>query len=388
MRRPLLIALAAAVSAGIAYGAWANLSSRAADQAPAKSAPQVSPGVAVTTAVAQAGDFPLVHRAVGWVEAVATVTLRPRVEGMIVETAVKDGQTVKAGDLLFRLDDAVMQASVAKDEAAITKDAALLDQAQSDAVRQKTLLSQNIAARKTAELAEAAAKEAAGSLAADRAQLQADKAMLSYYTITAPMDGRIGVVAVTTGNFVKSGDSLATLTRMAPLRVSFSLPERDLDALRQALDRPTPTQVTIRARGESRTRAVGTLNFLDSSVDRKSGTILAKAEVPNARQELWPGQYVDVEIALGQVEGAALIPLRAVQQNAAGAYVFVVGDDERAARRPVTVAATGNGTAAVTGGVEPGERVVTEGQIKLSDGVRVREAAPPGAVQARAEGSK
>jgi membrane fusion protein, multidrug efflux system len=196
-----------------------------------------SPAIAVVTAIAERADLPITRTSVGWVEPIATVTVRPRIDGQILEQHVKDGQMVKEGDILFRLDDREIQAQIARDQATLTRDQAMLAKTQADLRRAQELLSKNVGSPVQAEQIAADVKIASANVAASEAALAADRIRLGYTTIKAPIAGRVGVVRVTEGNLVRGsdagGDGLATITQMQPLRVTFSLPERDLDLLRE-----------------------------------------------------------------------------------------------------------------------------------------------------------
>jgi multidrug efflux system membrane fusion protein len=210
-------------------------------------------------------------------------------------------------------------------------------------------------------------------VAADRAVIQADQITLSYTTITAPISGRLGAVAVTPGNLVsENGDvALVTITQMQPIRVSFTLPDRDLDALRTALAEYPPAVVRVFVKGDKTARATGSLSFIDSSVDAASGTITAKAEFANDNLALWPGQYFDVEVELGLRAQTSIIPTVALQVGQNGLFVFVVTPENKAEMRTVTVSGSDSDRSAVSSGLQPGERVVVDGQHQLSPGAQV-----------------
>jgi multidrug efflux system membrane fusion protein len=335
------------------------------------------PGIAVVTAPAVAKDVADTRQAVGWVEPVASVAVRPRIDGMVVDEKVTDGSTVKAGDVLLQLDDSAIRAAIAKDQAAILKDQANLDEANVELKRARELLAKAVDTQEQVDQQQAAAKVLEATVAMDKAQLQADQVQLGYATITAPIAGRTGVVNVTNGALVHASDQtpLVTITQMAPLRVSFDVPERDLDRYRAALAGSGAVDVTLTDTA-GKQLATGRLAFIDSSVDTSSGAIVMKAEFPNADGALWPGQYVQVQVRLGETPGATVVPLVAVQQNDQGPYVFLVKPDHMVALQPVTVASTGDEGAVVTSGVKPGDRVVVEGQLRLKDGSAVREGQP------------
>ncbi len=332
--------------------------------------------IAVVTAIAENRDVPIARDAVGWAEPIASVAVRPRIDGAIVEVPVTEGDTVKEGDVLFRLDDAALQALVAKDQANIEKDQASLDQAKADLQRDQSLATyKNAVSEQQVQQQQALVNVDTAVVAQDNAQLQADKVQLSYATITAPIAGRIGVVNVTKGAVVRAADTapLLTVTQMAPLRVSFTIPERDLDAFRQALASSDPASVRALSAESGKTLSSGTLTFIDSSVDTSSGSVTAKADFANADGALWPGEYVKVECDLGVHHDATVVPLAAVQLNENGSFVYLVKPDGKVVAQNVTVTDTAEGNGIIGSGLKPGDHVVVEGQLRLHDGSQVKE---------------
>jgi multidrug efflux system membrane fusion protein len=265
---------------------------------------------------------------------------------------------------------------VARDLATIEKDKATAARAEADLKRTQDLASRSVASRQTLDQADADHKAAVATVAADEAALALDRAKLSYTKITAPISGRTGAVSVTAGNLVMANSTtgLVTITQITPIRVSFTLPERDLADLRSAADRPAKAAVRVYNSGETTPRASGELNFIDSSVDTTSGTILAKAGFANTDLSLWPGQYVDVEVDLHVLPNTVTVPTVSIQTGQKGAYVFVTKPDQTVEMRTVTTAANDGDSTAITAGLKPGERVVVEGQVRLADGARVTDA--------------
>lgn len=334
-----------------------------------------APTIAVYTAVAKQQTVPITQSYVGQVEPIAQVAVRPRIDGMIVELPVVEGQEVKAGDLLFRLDDATIQATIAKDQATMTKDQATLDQAKADLGRSQTLLGHGDITAQTVQQQQAAVEVANGGVAADKAQLQADQVQLGYTKITAPLSGRIGAISVSQGALVHASDATAllTITEMTPVRVSFAVPERDLAAFRAAIASKSPPQVTAIDANSKKTIATGTLTFIDSSVDTASGTVVLKGQFDNTDEALWPGAYVNVLAQLGADQNATTVPSSAVQLNGDQSFVFLMQPNSTVTRRTVSVSRTVGDTAVIASGVKPGDHVVIEGQLKLLEGSRVKE---------------
>src|SRR4051794_5532471 len=280
--------------------------------------------VPITTAPVQIEDFAIRRRTIGILETLATVVVKSRIESQVMEQHVKDGQFVKKGDPLFTLDDREIRATIARDEAQLQKDQATLTRTEADLERYQRLIQTNAAARQQLDQAIADRNSAQATVEADRAQLQTDNLRLGYTKIEAPIDGRIGAVRVTPGNLVSVNDStgLLTITQIAPIRVAFTLAERDFAVLRKALDQSVPAAVRVYVPGANEALATGQLNFVDSSVDSTSGTIAAKAVFANETLELWPGMYVDVEIDLDVRPKTALIPAVAIQSSQRGPFVF------------------------------------------------------------------
>lgn len=337
--------------------------------------------IAVVTTIAATADVPSTRDAVGWIEPIATVAVKSRIDGVIVEQKVADGQMVKAGDILFKLDDSTIRATIAKDQAALAKDQATLDEARVELGRQRQLLDKHVSTQQQFDQQQATVKVQEAQIAMDQAQLQADEVQLGYTTIMAPISGRTGAVNITTGNLVHSSDTtpLVTITEMAPVRASFTVPERDLDRYREALAGSEPVAVAVSESNSDKVIATGKLAFIDSSVDTAAGAITLKANFDNADGALWPGQYVNVRIRLGLHKNVTVVPLVAIQQNNEGPFVFVVKADKTVAITPVTLGTVQNDTAVVASGINPGDHVVIEGQIKLANGSPVRETLSPAA---------
>ncbi len=328
----------------------------------------------VAIAEAKSEDVPITKTVVGTIEPVDTVAIRPQIDGVVVADNVTDGQMVKAGDVLFRLDDRAIRAMIDKDQAQLTKDQASLVAANLDLAGAQDLEKRHVDTNQQVYQSEAAVKVLEASIAMDKAQIEADQVQLSYMTISAPIDGRVGVVSTSIGNLVRTADTgsgLLTITRMVPLRVSFTVAESDLPALRKVVAEH-PTAVQIKLPGSSDTIATGTLNFIDSSVDTASGTIVLKADVANADGALWPGQYVTAIIDMSVHKDATTVPLIAVQQGNDGSFVFLVHADKTVAMQPVTLASTVGDIAVIASGIKPGDQVVVDGQLHLQDGATVQ----------------
>jgi multidrug efflux system membrane fusion protein len=252
-------------------------------------------------------------------------------------------------------------------------------QKRADLARQKSLVDKGAGTQQALDQATADEAVATATVKADEATLALDRVRLGYTTITAPISGRLGAITATPGNAVRANDAsnnLVTVTELAPIRVTFTLPERDLTLLQEAAKAQTPAKVTAFASGTREELATGDLSFIDSAVDIPSGTVSVKALFANEPHRLWPGQYVDVVIQLGMMPSSVTVPSVALQEGQKGPFVYVAKADDTVEARPVKVASNENGVVAIASGLAQDERVVTEGQSRLSPGAKIRLAAP------------
>lgn len=382
----------AVIAAACVAAAWLYLSPSAmsdlqhllsAKQTAAADKPAAAASAARSTSVvaatASTADFPVRRYAIGFVSSPAVVSINARVSSQIVAIAVKDGQMVKAGDLLFSLDDRSLKAQLARDQATLAKDQALLASATADLQRAKNLVARQAGTQQTYDQAVAAQKSAAATVDADKATIDADQIQLGFATIRAPISGRLGAVSVAVGDLVTTSNGsststpLVTITQVDPLQVNFNLPESDLALLHKALAAPQQGAVTLTKDGDPKPIGRGTLDFVDSSVDTASGTIATRASVPNPDLSLWPGQYVNVVLDAGIMPQMTSVPTVAVQPSQKGPFVYVIKPDNTVEMRPVQVALTEGANTAISQGLKSGERVVVEGQTKLKNGAAVRE---------------
>jgi multidrug efflux system membrane fusion protein len=290
---------------------------------------------------------------------------------------VEEGQRVKRGQVLFTLDSRMAEAQVAQQEAQVARDRAIAARARADATRYASLRGEGFAATQRFEQAQADAAAADANLKASEAQVSQTRLTIEYATIRAEADGRLGALPVDAGNLVRGteGTVLATITQTDPIQVQFSVPERWLPEIVDAMARGQPG-VTARAPGDPHNPAQGKLVFVDSQVDTTSGTVQLKARFTNPNNQLWPGQYVNV-VLVPRVEPDALsVPVQAVQTGSQGRFVYVVDSENRAHRKSVELKRVVAGRAVLTAEIEAGDKVVTEGAQILSDGARVAERGP------------
>lgn len=328
-----------------------------------------SPALPVTVAKAERADVPKEIRAVGTVEPVASVTIKPQVEGMLVDILFEEGAEVRAGDLLLRIDPRPFQAAVLGARADLLRDQALADDAQAAAEQIQGALEKSAVSKRTADQAAAAAAAAAATVQKDKATLETAELNLEYCSISAPFDARAGKLAARRGTVVKANDTeLVLLHQILPIRVEFAVPEQHLAEIRAAAAN-SPLLVQAQAAGGA--PVDGTLTFLDNEVDRTTGTIRLMATFPNEDRSLWPGQFVQVLLRTEIERGVVLVPSGAVQTGQDGDFVFVVDGEGKAEVRPVRVARIRGASTVLAEGLQGDETVVTEGQLRLVPGTRV-----------------
>jgi multidrug efflux system membrane fusion protein len=327
--------------------------------------------VPVTVAAVHSGDVPVRIKVIGNVEPFSTVAVKSQVEGQLAKVHFQEGQEVKAGDLLFTVDPRPFEAALRQAEATLAHDQAEASNATVEAERLKRLLTQGFVSHDEVDQAVTRAAALAATLEADRAAVENAKLKLQYCTIRSPIDGRIGQILAHQGNVVKENDTtLAVINQIRPIRVGFSVPERELARIRErAATGPLSVEATLPGTDAT---AVGTLSFIDNAVDTRTGTVLLKGEFANRDELLWPGQFVDVALTLDVEKGALVAPAEAVQTGQDGSYVFVVKPDLTAEVRRIVVGRAFDSSVVVEKGLAAGERVVTDGQIRLANGSKVQ----------------
>ena len=339
-----------------------------ATSAPAPGAAASAPPVGITTVRAQQRDLPVLITATGSVAALSTVDVRPQTTSLVTKVHVKEGQFVRAGDLLFSLDPRADEANVAKAQAQLAKDQAALADGQRQLTRSKELLAQNFISQGALDTNQALVDSQQAALASDRAALDATRLGLSYNRVTAPSAGRLGAITVFPGTSVQANQTtLVSITQLDPITVAFSLPQRNLaDALAALKDGGSAVQAK---QPEGGATATGRLSFVDNSVDAASGTVKVKAQFDNRNGLLWPGAFVNVAMTARVLKDAVIVPQAAIIQSARGPLVYAV-QDGKAVPRPVQLLYAQGDDAAVSG-VKPGERIVLDGRQNLRPGSAV-----------------
>jgi len=364
----------------LGLGGTASAAEKGSPTSPAASAqPQgrrgrANPGGPVPVVVTKVAKkpLPIVIEAVGTVQAIASIQIKSRIDSQIMKVNVAEGALVKEGDLLFELDSRTLRAQLGQIEAQIRKDQAQVAQAKRDVTRFEELLARNAGTVVSRDSAQTALKAAEAQLEADEANKAAVVTQLSYTEIRAPVSGRIGSIGSKAGTVVRVGDNspssaLATINQVDPIYVAFAVPQVFLPDLRAAMAKG---EVKVYALVDESRRQSGSIAFIENTVDPLTGTVTAKARIDNASEGLWPGQFVKVEIVLGVDPEAIAVPAPAIQLGPQGPYLFVVKDGV-AELRNVVIKRTQKGESVIGKGLEGGEQVVVDGQLRLVNGANV-----------------
>lgn len=388
-----LLAGAAALALLAACSPATDTTAGAASAASAPARAGSAPPVGVTTVRAQQRDLPVLITATGTVAPLSSVDVRPQATALVAQVHVREGQFVKAGQLLFTLDARAAEAEVARARAQMQRDEAALADAQRQLRRSQELVAQNFVSQGALDTTQSNAQSLSAALAADKAALDAARLGLSYTRVTAPSAGRLGAINVFPGSSVQANQTLlVSITQLDPIAVAFSLPQRHLaDALAALKDGgaavlATPPDTASAGRGAASAPAKdgspgqapataaalqGRLSFVDNAVDASSGTVKVKAEFANHDNRLWPGAFVNVAMTARTLTGAVVVPQAAIVQGARGTLVFTV-QDGKAVSRPVELLYAQGEEAAVSG-LKAGERVVMDGRQNLRPGTPVVE---------------
>ena len=341
--------------------------------------PLMAAAAPVTVAPVTVGPFEVRDRTIGTVSIDATVQVKSRVDGQVMEALFSEGQMVHKGDILFRLDPALFEAQLKQSEAALARDQAQLANAQSDLKRFSDLAKKGFATAQQEETAAAQAKVLSAAISADQAAIDIAKLQLGYAEIRAPLDGKTGRILVRPGNLVKADDTnaLVVINQLQPIAINFSLPQQDLPALQHRMAKGK-LKVSVAIPGDQRPPMQGKVDFINNAVDMTTGTIALKASLDNADLRLVPGQLVDLTILLQTIDEALTVPIEAVNEGQSGQYVYLLAADGTVAISPIKVAYRDGGRAVISEGVKAEDKVVTDGQLRLAPGVRVEVKATAG----------
>ena len=315
--------------------------------------------------------MPVDVQAIGAVEARSTVSVKTQITGELTGVFFKEGQDVKKGDLIFTLDKRPFEAEIKRQEANLQRDIAQAHLAHLDADRYAGLFKEGVVSKQQYDQAQANAQALDAAVQADNAALENARVQLIYCSIYSPITGRTGTLMIHQGNMIKANDTpfLVTINQIEPIYVTFPVPEQYLaDIKRFAAAGSLAVKATIP--GDNRP-VLGKLSFIDNAVDQSTGTIKLKGQFANADRRLWPGQYVNVTLTLHAQPSAIVVPSQAVQNGQQGQFVFVIHPDLTVEARPVTVNRTSSGESIIDKGLTAGERVVTDGQLRLVPGSKV-----------------
>jgi RND family efflux transporter MFP subunit len=325
--------------------------------------------VAVRVAEVTRTSLPLSFPATGTVEALSAIPLRARVDGEVTKVFVDDGADVKQGDPILEIDARIIDAEIAGQQALVDRDRASLAKASRDVERINGLVGSNVQSRVTAADAETTRALAQAALDANEARLDELKTTRTHYTLRAPQDGRIGKLNARPGTWLKQSDTfIATLVNFDPVYVAVGIPQNRIADTADAVARQTARfEVSVPGRDEILT---GKASVIENTADADTGLITLRALIANKGPRLWPGQVTDVTVVLRDEADVIAVPMQAVQTTQDGTYVFVI-ENAAASRRAVTVARASGGLAVISDGLKPGERVVTDGQLQLTDDAKV-----------------
>lgn len=337
-----------------------------------RSRPSAPPeAIPVTVATVVSRNVPIQVRNVGTVQPITSVAVRAQAGGELVGVHFREGQDVKKGDLLLTIDARPYQSALAQSEAALARDRAQARNAAADARRYEGLVKKDYVTQEQYDQVSANADALAATVRADEAAVENARLQLSYCTIVSPMAGRTGSLLVQPGNIVKPNDApLVTINQISPIYVVFSAPEQQIPEIRRRQSRGR-LRVEAETATEGRPLSRGELTFMDNAVDRATGTISLKATFPNTDRALWPGEFVMAVLTLEDEPNAVVAPTSAVQTGQQGTYAYVVKGDNTAELRPVTVGPALAQEVVIKSGLSAGERVVTDGQLRLLPGSRV-----------------
>ena len=343
--------------------------------------------ITVGVASAQTGNLPVYLSGLGTVTAFNTVSVKPRIDGQLVNIAFREGQFIHKGDLLAQIDPRPYQvalqsaeSSLAQAKGTLARDQAILKDAQANVERNQELFKAQIVAKQQLDTQLAAAGQAQGSIAADQAAIETAQAEISsaklnlaYSNVTAPISGRIGFRMVDVGNIVRATDptGLAIITQLQPIAVLFGIPEEQLQPVLEKLRTGVKLKTQAFDRNGNRKIADGTLLTVDNQIDATTGTSRLKAVFPNEDNKLFPNQFVNVRLALDTKRNQTIIPTVAVQRGPDGTFVYLVGDDSKVSMRPVKLGISEGNHVAINEGLQTGDRVVVDGAEKLTDGMKV-----------------
>jgi membrane fusion protein, multidrug efflux system len=365
-------------------GAWYALGGAQ----PEPKARAAAAAVPVTVAIVSKQDLAIYLTGLGSVQASFTVGIRPQVDGKLEQVLFKEGEHVRKGDVLAKIDPRLYQAALDQAKAKKAQDEAQLISAQKDLSRSRTLVDKNFQTQQVVDQQQSKVDMLIASMDADKAQIETAQTQLDYTSVVAPSDGRMGVRMIDPGNIVHASDSspIAMLTLTKPSAVMFTLSARSLNDVRDAMARG-PVEVDAYSQDNRRSLGKGTLLLIDSMVDQASATMRLKAMFGNEDEQLWPGDFVNARLAVEVRRGVITIPPAAIQRGPDGIFTWVVTDGDVVQMRPITSGPTTGDSTIVTSGLSEGERVVVNGQYKLRQNSKVTVTSPAPVIAKHARAS-
>ena len=362
--------------------ALCGLHASAQNAAPSAGAP-AAPASLVTTAIVKSDPVQQTVTSTGNAVALSTVTVHARVDGQLESVAFEDGQEVRAGQVLAKLDSRTYQALLDQARATKAKDEATLLNAQNDLKRYQALIKDDATTQQVLDTQTALVNQLTATVQSDTAQVNYASVQLEYTTITAPISGRVGARLIDPGNIVHASDTtgLVVINQVDPIGLQFTVPESLLPTVRQAVSGSHKQRLKVEAldRNSQQVLGAGELVLVNNQIDATSGTITLKARLPNAQLKLWPGQSVNVRLSLSTLNDVVSVPSSAVQRSQNGLFVYVVGAEDKIRLQPVTVATTEGNMSAISKGLKAGDRVVIDGMYRLMPGATIKEAPKAGA---------
>lgn len=340
----------------------------------------------VHVAAATTGEMPIVLTALGTVTPLATVTVKTQLSGTLQSVAFREGQVVKAGDLLAQIDPRPYQISLENAQGALAKDTALLQTARLDLKRYQALLAQDSIARQQVDTQASLVKQYEGQVQSDRANVDTYKLDLVYARITAPVSGRVGLRQVDPGNYVTPSDTngIVVITQLQPISVVFTTSEDNLPAILTRMHAGAKLSTTAYDRNNTGVLETGYLDTIDNQIDTATGTVKLRAMFPNTGQMLFPNQFVNARLLIDTLRDAVIVPSSAVLAGANGPFVYVVKPDSTVTVRQVKVGPVDGERTSIASGLAAGERVVTDGSDRLREGSKITAASSPETAAARA----
>ncbi|MEP7245132.1 MAG: efflux RND transporter periplasmic adaptor subunit [Gammaproteobacteria bacterium] len=350
------------------------LSHRNAKEGPTAGGARGRSTATVAFAVAKRVDIPIRLEALGTVTPLAMATVRPQVSGVLQEIYYHEGQNIERGQPLALIDQRPFQLALEQANAQQQRDEAELANARVILERNQTLLSQDSIAKQDVDTQQASVKQLQGVVGADRAAVGAARLNLAYSRVVAPISGRVGLRPVDVGNYVATGDTagIATITQVTPIDVAFTLPADSVPAIQKRVSEGAVLPTTVLDRSRTNALGAGTFLTLDNQIDSQTGTVRAKARFDNSKGALFPNQFVNVQLQLDTIRQAVVVPAAAVRHGPQGDFVYTVAADNTAHIKAVKVGPSVDDQTSITTGLEAGEKVVTEGGDRLTEGSAVR----------------